>query len=478
MSNNRKEQIPEWARKGHAKPTTRREFLAQGMIPFAAATFLPNWMQLLAPSEVYGVNLCPAPTVSGLVPVVQFNLSGGAGLMANQVPMDAGGNPLPSYSKMGLGDGQVPLEREFGNVPFAGPLNGVLISNILAGIRSVATPQTLANCAFISECVQSRDDSRENVYAINGLVNRAGLMGTRLPHLGTQDTSSGIGQVPAVVAPPSPLIVKSFNDVANSLSYTGALAQLNQAQRERLTKLISDLNASQSRKLASITSGADIQKLIECAGVRNVDLVREGAAAVDPRTNPAVAAVWGLAANTAANNQSLVFGTMVYNTLNNQAGSCAINVGGYDYHGNPRATTNQRDRDAGVIIGRILQTAAVMQRPVFLYVTSDGSVSSVESNTDRQAQFNSDRGSAGMAWIFIYHPNGRPVTSGFQIGHYTPGQSAETRTVVGNSPEIATQAAFANWLKLNNRMELFTQVVSRGALAENVANLNSVVKVA
>lgn len=83
-----------------------------------------------------------------------------------------------------------------------------------------------------------------------------------------------------------------------------------------------------------------------------------------------------------------------------------------------------------------------------------------------------------MAWIFIYHPNGRPVTSGFQIGHYTPGQSAETRTVVGNSPEIATQAAFANWLKLNNRMELFTQVVSRGALAENVANLNSVVKVA
>ena len=472
MSKNNKS-IPNWALTGHKKPVTRRDFLNYGMIPFAASAFMPNWLQLFSPerSNAQVGAGCPVPA-AGMIPFIQLNLSGGAGLMANYVPMDEARNPLPSYSIMGMGDGNVPIVREFGNVPFAGNGN----SNILTGIRERASALAINRTAFIGMCVRSRDDSSENPFSMNGMAHRAGLVGSKLPHLGTEDTATGIGQMPVLYAPPSPLIVNGFRDVANSLGYTAALATgLNQAQRERLTKLVSDLNGEQSRKLASINTGAGVKTLIDCAGIKNNELIREGAGAVDPRSNAAVAALWGnLNAATANNSENLVFATMVYNTLNGTAGSASLNKGGYDYHGNARTVTNARDLDAGRIIGNILQTAEILQRPLFLMVTSDGSVSS-ENSADRQSQFNSDRGSAGMAYLIMYQPTGRISTTDFQIGHYTENQAADDRTVVGNSPELATQAAFANYLKMNNRMDLYSQIVTRG-LTET-ARINEVVKV-
>lgn len=477
MSKNNKNK-PNWALTGHKKPVTRREFLNYGMIPFAASAFMPNWLQLFSPERSLaqaGVG-CPV-AAAGMIPFIQFNLSGGAGLMANYVPMDVARNPLPSYQIMGMGNGQVPIVREFGNVPFAGDRgDGQLISNVLTGIRQRASALAINKTAFVGMCVRSRDDSRENPYSMNGMAHRAGLVGSKLPHLGTEDTSTGISQMPVLYAPPSPLIVNGFRDVANSLGYTAALSTgLNPAQRERLTRLVSDLNGEQSRKLASLNTGAGIKTLIDCAGIKNNELIREGAGAVDPRSNAQVAALWGnLNTQTANNSENLVFATMVFNTLTGQAGSCSLNKGGYDYHGNARTVTNQRDLEAGQIIGNILQTAEILQRPLFLLVTSDGAVSS-ENSVERQSQFNSDRGSAGMAYIIMYQPTGRVATTDFQIGHYTEAQSADDKTVVGNSPELATQAAFANYLKMNNRMDLYSQVVTRGLT--DIARINEVVKV-
>lgn len=477
MSKNNK--IPQWALTGHKKPTTRREFLQYGLIPFAASTMMPNWLQLFHPEGAMAQAANCATPASSLIPVIQINCSGGAGLMAaGIVPMDQAGNPLASYNIMGLGNGQVPLVRDMGNAPFAGDRgDGQLISNILAGIRAQAAAQTIANTAAVSICARSRDDtSKDNAYAINGLIHRAGLVGTKLPHLGVSDSATGIGQSPVVYAPPSPLVVKGFRDVSNALGYTASLSSsLNKVQKERVTKLISDLNTAQARKLASITNGAQVKDLIECAGVKNVDLIKEGASAVDPRSNAAIATLWGINAQTANNSQNLVFATVAFNTLIGQAGTGSIQIGGCDYHGNARANTNAKDREIGDAIGRILQTASILNKPVFILVTSDGAVSSDQSD-DRQAQFNSDRGSAGTAQMYMFNPAGRPVTSGFQIGQFTAGQSADDKTLVGNSTENAIKAAFANWCKLNNRMDLFSAVLATRAFDTN--ELNQVLKVA
>ncbi len=463
MSNQNKKQIPQWALTGHKKPVTRREFLAHGIIPFAATTFLPNWLKLLAPNEALAQVGCPAPQGS-LIPFVQLNLAGGAGLMANFVPMNAQGSTLASYDRMGLGNSGVPIEREFGNVPFAGMNNGSLISKVLEGIRAAATPEALARTAFVGVCVRSRDDSSENFFALNGMVHKAGLVGTKLPNLGSRDTVSGITQRPAMIVPPSPLVVRSYNDIANSLSYTAALGSLSQIQKEKLTKLVSDLNSSQARKLASISDGAELQKVIECAGIKNNELVQEGTSAVDPAANTDIAGIWNISRNTNRASESYVFSSMVYNTLLGNAGSSSLNKGGYDYHGNNRGNTNNADRNAGVIMGRILQTAHALQKPVYLVVTSDGAVGSAISDA-RDAQFTSDRGSAGLMYILAYHPSGRPQTSGFQIGQFTDGQAADDTFITGNNPELASQAVFANYLKFNNRMDLFNTVLTRNSLS-------------
>ena len=469
MSRTKKEEIPQWAKSGHKKPVTRREFLAHGLIPFAASAFMPNWMRLLSPEAAMAADACPAGG-SNLIPFMQLNLEGGYGSSANYVAMDAGRQLLPSYDILGLGTQPV-VTRVFNNAPFAG--NGV--SKVLQGITTTVQPSVMTNTAFLGIPSQARDDSRENYFAINGLTYKAGLIGTKLPSMGNRDTNSGINQMPALFSPPAPLIVKSYNDVANSLSYTAGLAALNQAQKEKLTKLIGDLNNSQAKKLAAINQGSTFQELLNCVGIKNNELIQQGAAAVDPRSNAAVAAVWGLAANTNVGSENFVLGTMAYNTILGQAGSASYSKGGYDYHGNARATTDTADLNAGILIGKILETARVLNKPICLMVTSDGAVS-FDRSTTATSNANSDRGSGCVAFMFMYMPSGMPVTTDFQIGQMTAGQSADAGFITGGSPEMATQAVFLNWLKLNKRMDLYSQVVPTGR-GMDAATIDKVVKV-
>jgi hypothetical protein len=476
MSRTKKE-IPSWAKSGHAKPVTRREFLAHGIIPFAAAAFMPNWMRLLAPQEVLAATC--ADSASGMIPFFQLNLEGGCALAANFIPMDAGRQPLATYDIIGAG--KTPnLVRMFNNAPF---LSG---SGILRALQSTSDPAmqnsptfdpaTLNNTAMIGYCVQSRDDSRENALAANGLIEKAGAVGLKLPALGNKDTSSGINQTNELFVPASPLVVRNYNDMANSMGYTAGLATLSQAQKEKLTGLIGSLNESQTRKLASITSGDKLQNVVECVGIKNNQLIAEGAASIDPRNNAAVSSIWGLAANTNVGSENFVAAAMAYNTLMGNAGSSSFSKGGYDYHGNDRATvTDVKDFQTGMFIRKLLETAKVLNKKFYLMVTTDGAVSATRSDS-AMTNFNSDRGSAGMIYTFLYDPAGRPSTTDFQVGNYTAGQSADSKFLIGGSPGLATQAVFLNYLKMNNRMDLYSKVITstRGLDAAGIA---SVVKV-
>lgn len=475
MSKNNKKDIPMWAKTGHERPVSRRDFLAAGVIPFAASIFVPNWVSLLLGSSAQaaeaGIN-CALPDT--LIPFVTVNLSGGMAMASNFVPMNAAGDPITTYNKLGLGNNQVPLEREFGNVPFAGMSNGALISKFLVGLRANAAAATLANTAFVGIPCESQNDTGANKLDISGLVTKAGLVGTNLPNLG-QSGTTGINQAPALVPPPSPLIVSSFTAMTSSIGYTAAIGRsLNPKQRGSLSKLMRDLNTTQTRKLASIQGGTEIKQVLDCAGIKNVDVIENGSGIVDPRQNASYSQVWGINANTAANNAQLISGAMVYNTLLGQAGSSNINIGGYDYHDNTRTSGDNKDQEAGVMVGRILQSAAVLQKPVFIYVVSDGSVYSQDSES-RNAPWAGDRASNGVSYIIYYNPKGRPATSGFQIGHFTDNQGADTSFITGGNPELAGAAAFANWCAANKRIELLEKVAGR---VFDTNNLPKILKIA
>lgn len=452
----KKNEVPLWAQTGHAKPVTRRDFLAAGIIPFAATMVAPNWLGLLLPESAQAADMaCPTGSGGSMIPFVTLNLSGGAAMGANFVPMDSGGNVLPTYDVMGLGKAPV-IEREFGNAPFAG--NGV--SKFLQGLRAAA-PTAVAKTAFVAIPVQSRDDSATNKFGATGMVAKAGLVGSLLPGLGTRANSvTGISQAAAVLAPPSPLTVNSFNNLTGSLGYAAAIGTaLNANEKIALAKMISNLSASQSRKLASIQTESDLKTVVDCAGIKNADLLKQGTGAVDPRQDSAFGGKLGNIWNF-NNNQDLIFGSVAYNALKGTAGTVSLELGGYDYHNNTRTSGDAADLKAGTAVGQILESAAAMGKPVFIYVCSDGAVSSAKSDNPG-APWASDRGTAGVAYMLYYNPAGRPATSSFQVGSFTKGQVADDTFVTGGSPEAAAAAVFANYLAANKKTNLFDGVAGR-----------------
>ncbi len=454
------------------RPMTRRELLGAGVLSFSATMTLPTLAGMLLPLQARAQSdECPS-SASGLslAPFITLNLSGGAMLASNYVPMDAGGQTLASYNKMGLGNGAVPIDREFGNVPFAG--EG--ISKLLVQLRANATAQTLAKTSFVAIPVRSRDDSGDNLFDASGMVAKAGLVGTDLPNLGSNSTETGIRQMYAKIKPPTPLRVSNYTDIAGALALgaTGPLSNLEEPQKISLLRLITRLSESQIQKVNNQSGGRMLANLVGCATNKNVELAEREKPTVDVRQDTSLAPVWGVANNTGDNNQAVVFGSMVKSALIGVSGTVALEQGGYDYHNGTRTTGDQRDGEAGATIGRILESAALLGKKVFIYVTSDGSCVSPTSD-DRAAPWSSDRGEAGVAFMLAYDPQARPATSGFQIGHFTSGQAADDKFITGGSPELASCAVLANYLKFNNRMDLITPVIGS---TFNTSQLDQIIK--
>ena len=469
MGTMKKKDMPFWAKTGHQRPVTRRDFLSAGLIPFAVSAIVPGALGLLAGASAEAAE-CGAASV--MPSFITLNLSGGAGLAANYLPRTSGGSLLSSYSKMGNGNNSganaLTPATEFGVASFYAN------SGLLAGLRSGASATALANTAFVAMCVQSRDDNAENKFDASGIITKLGVTGSMLPNLGTEATASGIRQASATVSPPSPLVVGNVDDIANSIGYTRSLkASLTVNQHTKLAKLVASLSASQARKLDSITSTAGVRDLIDCAGIKNSGLVGQGANAITPSND--VLAAWGVNTNTNKADQNRVFGTMASQALLGNAGTVNLEIGGYDYHDGTRSTGDQRDAVAGQTIGRILRTAELLNKKVFIYVTSDGATGSNDSDVPG-TPWNFDRGTGGLAFLFAYDPAGRPATSGSQIGAFTNGQVADDSSFVGSDPANAAAAAVVNYLNFAKRPELLTNLFpSNGTLSG--ATLASVTKI-
>lgn len=451
MGTMRKKPMPFWAQTGHKRPVTRRDFLSAGLIPFAVSAIVPGALGLLAGATAEAAE-CAAGT--SMPSFISLNLQGGAGLAANYLPRTAGGDLLSSYSRMGNGNNSganaLSPVAEFGVTSFYSA------SGLLAGLRSGASATALANTAFVAMCVQSRDDNGENKFDASGIMAKMGLIGSMLPNLGTRSTASGLNMASAIVNPPSPLIVGNVDDIANSIGYTRSLkASLTVTQHTKLARLVASLSSSQAQKLNSITSTAGVKDLIDCAGIKNSSLVGQGADAITPSVD--VLAAWGVNTGTNKADQNRVFGTMAAQALLGNAGTVNLEIGGYDYHDGTRSTGDQRDAMAGQTIGRILRTAELLNKKVFVYVTSDGATGSNESDGPGMG-WSFDRGTAGLAFLFAYDPAGRPATTGSQIGAFTNGQVADDTSYVGSDPANAAAAAVVNYLNFAKRPELLTNV--------------------
>lgn len=461
-----KENSSELAKKfPHGKPVSRRDLLKAGALQFAATMTTPTLFEMLLNAEVARAQSClQAPTFVGL------KLNGGAAMLGNFVAMAQNRDYLGTYEQVGLGSKAQIIGRStsvFGEAKFFDA------SQFLAGIRTTAAATTLANTSFVGIPVASTDDSDQNAFDVTYFLSKMGVVGNILPNLGRRQTQTGIAQQPALAkTPPTPLSVGSLNDISNALSVQGSLAALNNSQKASLFGVINRLSESQARSLASNTGGAVLQQLVSQATSQNMSLVSSAASGIDPLQDGAVSArfstVWANANNQNMQNQNAnamerVFGTMVYNTLKGNAGTCNMDMGGYDYHGQGRTTQDAQDLSAGRVMGQILESAAIMQRPMMLMVTSDGAVGAPAGSAPGAA-FTSDRGQGGCIYLFAYHPLRRPAATDragkvdHQVGQVTGLAAVDTQFLTGNDPALAGLAAFANFASFSGNLSSFFSI--------------------
>lgn len=464
---------------GHGRPTTRRDFLSTGLLSFSGLVMAPSILSVLArPNFALAASTdgCEVASAVRLPAFVNVNLSGGAALSGNVAMLNQAGDPLPSYTQLGQGaDAAQFFTTDFQGVTFHGVRNGRLSSQFLAGVQATADAGTRGKTSFLSVAVPLGDDTGNNMIDPTGLITAAGLTGDLLPKMGTRGTATGVNQMYAKMAPPSPLVVQNINDLTGALSPASSLTQkLSVDQRKAMLRLVSNLSGTQAREVASSnsSSGTALSKLVQCATDKNIELSTNPNPGIDPRqdANLAMSNLWQMGQNNNAvgqnQNNRVVMGSMVYNALKGNSGAIGLELGGYDYHGNDRVTVQDaRDFTAGQLVGQILQSAATMNQKVFITVTSDGSVGA-GGGAAAGANFTGDRGSGGAQYILAFDPAGRPAmknpSSGakHQLGWYNNGQGAVDTSLTG-SAELAGVATFANYLAFAKQSALLDKVLPR-----------------
>ena len=165
--------------KDHKPPTTRRDFLKYGLIPFAGYALAPSFLgQILFQNaaKAAGVNpqdasLCGAAGESGYLPFLVFDLEGGAGLPGNFLVGKTGGpsDLIKDYSTLGWN----PRNSNAIDERFGLPMAGNNVSRMLAGILQTAKPENLAKLLMGSFLHFSQDDTSVNRTSALTLVARA-----------------------------------------------------------------------------------------------------------------------------------------------------------------------------------------------------------------------------------------------------------------------------------------------------------------
>ena len=171
--------------------------------------------------------------------------------------------------------------------------------------------------------------------------------------------------------------------------------------------------------------------------------------------------------------------------VNGYAGAGTISMGGYDYHGQGRATGELRDLRAGRCIGACLEYAARMQKPLMVYVFSDGGISAggqVDTSVDGRGKFmwTSDNGGVAATY-FLVSPRrpaaaarwGRRVAGGASPAdrgiHEPRRQRRRERESAANNVLLLVQTVLLNYMALHGQQAMFSQVFPDQALGTGSA---------
>jgi hypothetical protein len=448
--------------KDHKVPMTRRELLGQGFISMTGAVVMPSFLSAVVSRTAFGAECAASGSSLNVFPYLHVELSGGAAISGNFVfGKQRDGAPLEllgptSYNSLGL-----PAEFHPSNgtdMSFGGPF--VPTSGFLRGLNQVMSPEAKAKTAIAGGAGTSNDDSRGNplnganlaIAAVSGNGNLVQLAGTGVTLAGGRTAPLDVGLNPGL----SKVQIAASRDVLNLVDPGLLASRLSAADAARIAEAAGKLSASRIAAFSQKELPAQIKELAECGYINSVELLTKyDASSLGPENDPIVTAMGFNLAN--ANDQRVA--SIAKLLVDGNAAAGTIERGGYDYHGRGRATQDAQDFAAGRDVGLALELAHRKGVPMFVAVTSDGSVSFNGRNAA------SDSGARGAYLMIAIGATARPEMNSYQVGAYSDAGAVDTSYLdTAGSPRLQAMNIVNNYAAVAGKSATFDEQLKKAGV--------------
>ncbi|MEO9946011.1 hypothetical protein [Paraglaciecola sp.] len=486
----------------HAKPMTRRDFIAQGFMAGMGTVLSGSALSLFAsPNKAHAAlssdleslkSSCGIATQgAGKIPFIVFDLAGGANISGSNVLVGGQGGQqdflsTAGYSKLGLPGDMIPsiANPDTGLSDYINTELGLGFHADSAFLRGIQDKLNITNRANVNGAVipaRSENDTGNNPHNPMYGVNKAGSDGSLLTLIGSRNTDSGgnsMSPTSMIDAAKRPTKIDRPSDVTGLVDTGDLIGLLSQQDSVTVMESIQRISAMKLGKVnTQITTDDVLKDLVNCGYVKSADIAdRFG----DPSTlNPELDA--DIVGESGIFTQDEFDGDAEYRktastmklVINGFAGAGTITMGGFDYHTGNRSTGESRDLRAGRCMGACLEYAARVGVPLMMYVCSDGSVASngmVDESEDGRGKgvWSGDNSSTASSFFLVYNPTGTPQLIGAtpdaqaqhqQIGYMRSDASVETASSpAANNVNLLAETVILNYMALHGEQGKFADL--------------------
>jgi hypothetical protein len=454
---------------------------------------------------------CGVDRAGTKIPFICFDLAGGANIAGSNVLVGKQTGQLDvlstgGYSKLGLPGDQIPGVAEAAasatgtsNGDHTDTSLGLAFHSDSAFLRGMYQSfKTAGIAASINGAVipaRSENDTSNNPHNPLYGIQRAGAEGSILTLIGSQNSDSGGNSMaPAMMinAEFRPTKVDRPSDVTGLVGTSDRPKRLSHQDEVAVMEAIYRLSKEKMNNNVStglnfpdpirgpITRDQVVEELVKC-GYLDAAYTKEkfGNVVLNPATDPNIVGATGIftdaefTASGTDGNEFRKTASVMKMVIDGYAGAGCVTMGGYDYHGGARQEGETKDFRAGRCMGAVLEYAARMEKPVMLYVFSDGSLSSngvIDNSTAGRGkgEWTSDNQDTAAPFFLVYNPPARGgraqllTTAGLtaaqhqQLGYFSAdGNVVRSGTPGANNVNLLVDMLLLNYMALHGEQGQF-----------------------
>ncbi len=514
----------------HRRPRTRREFISQGFLAGAGTMIGSSMLSLFANPRAAHADLSTDISIkvgecgiathgAGKIPFICFDLAGGANISGSNVLVGGAGGQMDflstaGYSKLGLPGDMVPGLAEATrtatsngdhtdtSLGLAFHSDSAFLRGILEKARSAVGSGNINGAVIPARSDNDTGNNPHNpMYGIaRAGTSRAGADGSLVTLVGSRNSDSGGNSMaPAMLIDPSirPTKIDRPSDVTGLVN-VGDFGALTQAEAVAVMESVYRISDKKLNRVSTnMTNDTELLNQVRCGYVKSADLADRfgNPSQINPDDRGAgggliVGDSGGIFTESEfdGDGEFRKTASVMKMVIDGLAGAGTITMGGFDYHTGDRATGEVRDLRAGRCMGACLEYAARNNKPLMLYVCSDGSVASngsADNSVDGRGKgvWTGDNSSTAASFFLVYNPGSRPVLIGAtaedqavhqQIGYMRSDASVETAaTPAANNVNLLVETVILNYMALHGEQGQFANAFPDASLGGFVDSLTA-----